>query len=72
MFRHPTVLFCGGPCLCHGNVKIVNPRGLREHDHDYAGSGARGPVLVREGIVIVPKGAVIPDGTNCAPQNRIP
>jgi glucose-1-phosphate adenylyltransferase len=41
------------------NVRIVNARGLRESELP----GGRRPVVVREGIVIVPKGAVIPDGT---------
>ena len=36
------------------NVRIVNPNGVREHDGD--------SYFVREGIVIVPKGAVIADG----------
>jgi hypothetical protein len=36
-------------------VQIVNERGLSEHD---------GPEhYVRDGIVIVPKGAIVPDGT---------
>lgn len=36
-------------------VRIQNSRGLKEHDGE--------SYFVREGIVIVPKGAVIPDGT---------
>jgi glucose-1-phosphate adenylyltransferase len=37
------------------NVRIENARGLAEHD--------AGSYFVRDGIVIVPKGAVIADGT---------
>ncbi len=37
------------------NVSITNPKHLREKDGDN--------YCIREGIVIVPKGAVIPDGT---------
>jgi glucose-1-phosphate adenylyltransferase len=37
------------------NVRIVNEAGRKEHDGD--------GYYIREGIVIVPKGAVIPDGT---------
>jgi glucose-1-phosphate adenylyltransferase len=36
------------------NVRIGNPRGLREQDGSFH--------FIRDGIVIVPKGAVVPDG----------
>jgi hypothetical protein len=38
-------------------VRIVNESREKERD------GAGGQYFIREGIVIVPKGAVIPDGT---------
>jgi glucose-1-phosphate adenylyltransferase len=37
------------------NVSIRNSRGLREHDG--------GAYFIRQGIVVVPKGGVVPDGT---------
>lgn len=37
------------------NVRICNARGVREHDGSFH--------FVRDGIVIVPKGAIVPDGT---------
>jgi glucose-1-phosphate adenylyltransferase len=39
------------------NVRIENKRGDRERD----GDGGR--YVIRDGVVIIPKGAVIPDGT---------
>jgi glucose-1-phosphate adenylyltransferase len=37
------------------DVRIVNERGLKEHESS--------SYVIREGIVVIPKGAVVPDGT---------
>ena len=42
-------------CRVGRDVKIVNRRGLREADADH--------YVIRDGIVVIPNGAVVPDGT---------
>ncbi len=42
-------------CRIGRNVRIVNQRGLREFDGEN--------YFIRDGIVVVPKGAVVKDGT---------
>jgi glucose-1-phosphate adenylyltransferase len=39
------------------NVKLLNQAGVANHD------GQNGSYYIRDGIIIVPKGAVVPDGT---------
>ncbi len=42
-------------CRIGNQVKILNERGLEEAD---------GPnYVIRDGVVVIPKGAVVPDGT---------